>query len=376
MRTTSIIVGFLFARSLSFQLPVSLSRRLTLLEAAPPVLSLDRLTCSHDGGNTFQVNDVSYHLPRGAKVCLVGRNGAGKSTLLKILAEKTGGEKVSFSYSGQVTSLKTVRVAMVEQEPLMPSDITVADALLGILDKNTVNQQQDTSVYGTVRRYIQASTAAAEHPEAFAAVTADMDRQQGWAVLTKAEEVATRLRVRHLQEKALSQLSGGERKRVALAAALVQEPDVLLLDEPTNFLSLAGVQWLEELLADPALTILMVTHDRVFLDQVCDRILELDQGKLYEYVGKYADYLTAKEERLARDDAAIQSAKAKYRVELDWMRRQPQARQTKSKTRIDAFYKLEKSTKPRPRKFFKTHYSYSIFRLAKLTVLCFFIRGC
>ena len=136
---------------------------------------------------------------------------------------------------------------------------------------------------------------------------------------------------------------------MALAAALVQEPDVLLLDEPTNFLSLAGVEWLAELLRQESLTILMVTHDRAFLDDVCDRVLELDEGHLYEYKGKYMDYLEAKEKRLELEDLEMQAAKAKYRVELDWMRRQPQARQTKAKSRIDAFRKLEKAVQPRPR---------------------------
>jgi ATP-binding cassette subfamily F protein uup len=167
--------------------------------------------------------------------------------------------------------------------------------------------------------------------------------------LTRAETVADKLRVWHLQNELLSSLSGGERKRVALAAALVQEPDVLLLDEPTNFLSLAGVQWLSDLLlSEKKLTILMVTHDRIFLDDVCDRILELDNGQLYEYMGSYTDYLQGKADRLALEDAAVLAAKVKYRVELDWMRRQPQARQTKAKARIEAFYKLETATKPRP----------------------------
>jgi ATP-binding cassette subfamily F protein uup len=176
-----------------------------------------------------------------------------------------------------------------------------------------------------------------------------MDAVSGWDVLTIAEEVATKLRIRHLQDQPLSKLSGGERKRVALAAALVQEPDVLLLDEPTNFLSLAGVQWLADLLTrDKKLTILMVTHDRSFLGDVCNSIVELDHGKMYEYQGSYQNYLQGKQDRLALQDAAVQSSKAKYRLELDWMRRQPQARQTKAKSRIEAFYKLEKSTKPRP----------------------------
>jgi ATP-binding cassette subfamily F protein uup len=328
---------------------------------APPAISIDTVSCTHNGGETYQLRDVSYVLPRGAKVALVGRNGAGKSTLLRILAETccldTAGRSLTegFKYDGTITSPRTVRVAFVEQEPPMPADVTVADALLGIRgdgEESVVGgKQQQSSVYAAVRRYRNAVEHAETNPEAFADASVEMEALSGWDVLTTVEAVADKLRVRHLQDQPLSKLSGGERKRVALAAALVQEPDVLLLDEPTNFLSLAGVQWLTSLIqqSDKKLTILMVTHDRAFLDEVCDRVLELDKGSLYEYTGSYADYLQGKAERLALEDAAVQSAKAKYRVELDWMRRQPQARQTKAKARIDAFYKLQKATKPQPR---------------------------
>lgn len=241
-----------------------------------------------------------------------------------------------------------------KQEPPMPLDVTVIDAILGIRsvanNMKISHQRGSNSVYQIVRRYRLAAENAKENPEEFTAATAAMEERNGWAVLTKAEEIATKLRVRHLQDQALSQLSGGERKRVALASALVQEPDVLLLDEPTNFLSLAGVQWLSDLLQEnPKLTIFMVTHDRAFLDEVCNCIYELDNGSIYQHDGSYAKYLEGKEARLAAEDAATQAAKAKYRVELEWMRRQPQARQTKAKARIESFYKLEKATKPCPR---------------------------
>jgi len=297
-------------------------------------------------------------------VALVGRNGCGKTTFLKILAENTcnndknnkGGATTTaadlgFRYTGQITSPRDVRVSFVEQEPPMSADVTVSDALLGIVDpasKSGVGGATDA--YTAVRWYRNAVENAESDPDGFAAASTAMDTYNGWDVLTKAEEVATKLRVRHLQDQTLSKLSGGERKRVALAAALVHEPDALLLDEPTNFLSLAGVQWLADLLtSDKKLTILMVTHDRAFLDEVCDRVLELENGQLYEYDGKYVDYLQGRDERYALEDAALQAAKSKYRVELEWMRRQPQARESKSKARIDAFYKLEKATKPRPR---------------------------
>jgi ATP-binding cassette subfamily F protein uup len=342
--------------------------------AAPPVLTVENLSCTHDGGETYQLQDVSYNLQRGRKVALIGRNGTGKSTFLKILHESYLNsvssssqqqqlaaakyrEETNYKYTGNVQIPKTVRVSMVDQEPPMPSDVTVGDAILGITKTLTTPASttgvKNGSLMDVVRNYRIASRIAQDNPEVFVQASADMDAMGGsWDVLTKAEEIASKLKIYHLQDKPLSSLSGGERKRVALAAALIEEPDVLLLDEPTNFLSLAGVDWLAELLtskSNPNLTILMVTHDRAFLEEVCDCIVELDRGSLYEHQGTYSSYLEAKEERLALEDAAVANAKSKYRVEIEWMRRQPQARESKSKARIDAFYKLEKATKPRPR---------------------------
>jgi ABC transport system ATP-binding/permease protein len=314
-----------------------------LYSTLPPAISIENLSCSHDGGENYQLQEVSYVLPRGSKQGLVGRNGCGKSTFLKILASACCGlEEEGIVYQGRITSPRDVRVGFCEQEPPMPNDVTVGDALLG------VGSNMSNDSFNTVRTYRMALNQATENPTAFAAASAAMDASNAWSILTKADEVATKLRVYHLQDKQLSSLSGGERKRVALAAALIQEPDVLLLDEPTNHLDLAAIQWLSDLiLENRKLTILVVTHDRAFLETVCNTIVELDRGSLYSYPGNYAAFLEQKEARLALEDAAVQSAKANYKNELEWMRRQPQARQTKSKSRIDAFYKLEKATQPR-----------------------------
>jgi len=224
---------------------------------------------------------------------------------------------------------------------------------LGVTEINSNNSGGGSSnsinaVYETVRKYRLASLNADTNPDEFANAATQMDNTNGWAVLTKAEEVSTKLRVRHLEDQPLSSLSGGERKRVALAAALVKEPDVLILDEPTNHLDLAAIRWLSDLINEKRkITLLTVTHDRAFLEEVCNSILELDRGSFYEYSGSYSTYLQGKEERLANEDQAIKVAKGKYKKELEWMRRQPQGRQTKQNARQEAFYKLEKSTKPR-----------------------------
>lgn len=336
--------------------------------SSAPVLSVENLSCTHNGGETYQLRNVDFNLQRGAKAALIGRNGTGKSTLLKILHESylftnniTPSSTSDYKYTGKIQIPKTIRISMVDQEPPAPADVTVGDAILGInkdYDVFASSISASKNVMDVVRRYVVLSKYAADNvgndeadnANLFVEASADMDMFNGWDILTLSEEIVTKLKVRHLQDELLTSLSGGERKRVALCAALVESPDVLLLDEPTNFLSLAGVEWLSDLLTEKKsdLTILMVTHDRAFLQQTCDRIVELDRGSLYEHPGSYSTYLQAKEERLAVEDAAIQSAKSKYRIELEWMRRQPQARESKSKSRIDAFYKLEKATKPRP----------------------------
>lgn len=336
--------------------------------SSAPVLSVENLSCTHNGGETYQLRNVDFNLQRGAKAALIGRNGTGKSTLLTILHESylftnniTPSSTSDYKYTGKIQIPKTIRISMVDQEPPAPADVTVGDAILGInkdYDVFASSISASKNVMDVVRRYVVLSKYVADNvgndeadnANLFVEASADMDMFNGWDILTLSEEIVTKLKVRHLQDEPLTSLSGGERKRVALCAALVESPDVLLLDEPTNFLSLAGVEWLSDLLTEKKsdLTILMVTHDRAFLQQTCDRIVELDRGSLYEHPGSYSTYLQAKEERLAVEDAAIQSAKSKYKIELEWMRRQPQARESKSKSRIDAFYKLEKATKPRP----------------------------
>jgi len=319
----------------------------------PPALFLDGLTCSHDGGTVYQLNDISYILPRTSKIGLVGRNGCGKSTLMKILAETCCPDYVSpeedeaVVYTGNIEVPRGVRFAFVEQEPPSPSDVTVGDALLGVVG-GEISSSRSKSVYQAVRRYTEVCNALEWNEDQFASASAEMDEKDGWTVLTKADEIATRLRVDHLKDSPLSKLSGGERKRVALGAALVQTPDVLLLDEPTNHLDLEAIQLLSDLIADQKkLTLLCITHDRSFLNEICDRMLELDNGSLYGYEGNYAKFLEGKEARLANEDAVLSSTKKKFATELAWMRKQPSGRQSKSKARQEAFYKLQQMAKPR-----------------------------
>jgi ATP-binding cassette subfamily F protein uup len=323
----------------------------------PPALMIEGLTCSHDGGTVFQLRDVSYILPRTRKIGLVGRNGCGKSTLMNILAETCckdyeTDDREPTVYTGTVEVPRDVNVAFVEQEPLSPSDVTVGDALLGIKSNSQNNggksNSNSNSVYQIVRNYGQVCNALEFDDDAFNKASAAMDAADGWNVLTKADEISMRLQLDDLKDQSLSNLSGGERKRVAIGAALVQSPDVLLLDEPTNHLDLKAIRLLSDVISDEKkMTVLCITHDRSFLNEVCDRIVELDDGSIYGYEGNYGDFLVGKEARYANEDKVMSSRKKKLTRELAWMRKQPSGRQSKSKARQEAFHKLSAMTKPR-----------------------------
>jgi len=341
-------------------------------------IKIDGLTCSLDG-TTYLLNNINYSLPRNSKIGLLGRNGSGKSTFLKLLARATAtttksitsAKDENLSFTGAIEKAKTCRVAYVEQEPPPAregEDVTVGCALFGItaqlvndptttiISTNKISTPYEAAQHYTLAEYNHNNYNHQQQQEntedIFLQATLHMDRISGsWSILTKAEEIATKLQIHHLWQMPVSKLSGGERKRVSLAAALLTQPDVLLLDEITNYLDLSAIQWVTDFIlgsTDPSgskkMTVLVVTHDRAFLDQVCrDGILELDQGHLYPYVGTYADFCEAKAARLADQEAQLQSNLSKYRLEYQWMKRQPQGRQTKAKFRIDAFAKLQKA---------------------------------
>ena len=259
-----------------------------------PYLDVQHLTKSFGALQLF--NDISFSIGEGQKVGLIAKNGTGKSTLLSILSGKEGYD------SGSIVFRNDLKVGMLEQTPKFDPEESVLDACF--------NHESD--------------------PEK----------------VLKAKQVLTQLKIRDLSQP-MGQLSGGQQKRVALANVLLTEPDLLILDEPTNHLDLEMIEWLEGFLARGNRTLLMVTHDRFFLDRVCSVILELDDHTIYTYRGNYAYYLEKRQERIDNRRAEVARANNLYRTELEWMRRQPQARGHKARYREEAFYELEKVAKQR-----------------------------
>lgn len=285
------------------------------------ILQVDGLTKSF--GDLVLFREISFGIAESERIGLIAKNGSGKTTLLNIL---TGKESYD---NGAVVFRRDLRVAYLEQDPVYPENLTVLQACFS-------SGNEITDLIAEYEKVINSK----DHSN-LDNILQKMDVLQAWDYEHRAKQILAQLKITDFEQK-ISELSGGQLKRVALANVLITEPDLIILDEPTNHLDLDMVEWLEEYLQRSRLSLLMVTHDRYFLDRVCNEIIEIDQQQLYQYKGNYSYYLEKRDERISAQNAEIDRANNLMRKELEWMRRQPQARGTKAKSRIDAFYDLEK----------------------------------
>ena len=279
-------------------------------------------------GDKVLFSDVTFGIYEGDKIGLIAKNGAGKTTLLRIVA---GAEAYD---SGEVTYRNGLRVAYLAQLPELDGQLPVADACMSL----------GGEAVEAVREY-EAATASGDSARLERAMQR-MDASGGWTYEDRMRQVLTQLKISDLSQR-VGELSGGQQKRVALAKVILDEPELLILDEPTNHLDIDMIEWLEDYLSRSRVALLMVTHDRYFLDKVCSKILEIDERKIYAYEGNYDYYLAKREERISAQNAELLRVKNLLRTELEWMRRQPQARGTKAKYRIDAFYALDAKSRER-----------------------------
>ena len=336
-------------------------------------LQVENLTKSF--GDRLLFENISFGIDQGQRVALIAQNGTGKTTLLNLL---TGRESQD---SGTITYRRDIRVGCLTQDPDFQPGMTVSQAcfasdndvvkaiahyenllsqLANISHTNVSSAGEATaSSVNSVDSVRETNISVRENNSGggqnsqlstlnfqLQLAMADMDRLNAWDYEVRIKQILGKLNIHNL-EQPVEQLSGGQQKRLALANVLITEPDLILLDEPTNHLDLEMVEWLEDFLNHSKMTILMVTHDRYFLDNVCTDILEIDQHQLFHYKGNYSYYLEKRDARIANFNAETARAKNLYRTELDWMRRQPQARGHKSRSRIDAFYEIEQRAKQR-----------------------------
>lgn len=287
-------------------------------------LQIDKLTKSF--GDLVLFSEITFGVAQGQKIGLIAKNGTGKTTLLNIIAGKEGYD------AGDVIFRNDLRVGYLEQAPSYPEELTVLEACF--YSQNT-----------TVRLIAEYEAVMnSQDTDRQQEVITRMDHEKAWDYERKAKQILSQLKINDFDKK-IGTLSGGQLKRVALANVLITEPELILLDEPTNHLDLDMIEWLEGYLNRSTISLLMVTHDRYFLDRVCNEIIEIDQQQIFQYKGNYSYYLEKRAERIATSNIEIERANNLLRKELDWMRRQPQARGTKAKSRIDAFYELEEKAK-------------------------------
>lgn len=288
---------------------------------------------SKDFGVKSLFRDISFHINEGDKIALVAKNGSGKSTILKILSGKETPDE------GKVWIHKDVTVALFEQDPKFNEALTVLNNIF----------HHDHPIINAIKFYEAASET--EDATQLGEAIIKMDELNAWDFDTKVKQILGKLNIHNLNQP-IRTLSGGQRKRVALAQTLIDigfehKHVLLIVDEPTNHLDVEMVEWLEHYLNQENVTLLMVTHDRYFLDAVCEEIWELDDNKLFNYKGDYENYIEKKAARIESEQATIDKAKNEYRKELEWMRKQPKARTTKAKSREDNFYKVETVAKQR-----------------------------
>lgn len=289
-------------------------------------LQVENLTKSF--GDNLLFEKISFGLSDQQRVALIAKNGTGKTTLLNIIAGKEDYDE------GTISFRRDLRVGYLEQSPDFPKKLSVLDACL----------QSENDVVRTIADYEHCMMMPGQ--PGLDEILSRMDLHKAWDYETRIKQILGKLKIANY-EQPIGELSGGQLKRVALANVLISEPDLLILDEPTNHLDLEMVEWLEDFLKRSSMALLMVTHDRYFLDRVCTDILEIDHQSLFQYSGNYSYYLEKRQERVDAFNAETERTNNLYRKELDWMRRQPQARATKAKSRIDRFYDIEERAKQR-----------------------------
>jgi len=283
-------------------------------------LTLENVTKSYGEKVLFQ--NISLHIDKGQKIGLIAKNGTGKTTLMRVIAGREGSE----GEQAKILIRKDIRIGWLDQEPQFHPDL---DVLSAVLDPSN-----------PLVRIMQRYEHALAHPEQadeLNAAIADMEEHQAWSFDSRVKETLFRFRMDNLEQK-VGTLSGGQQKRLALVKILLDEPDFLIFDEPTNHLDVEMIEWIEEYLQQPGITLFMVTHDRYFLENVCDSIIELEGGQLRRYSGSYSDYLEKKALREESEATTYERQNKLLKNELDWVRRSPQARTTKAKARVDAYF--------------------------------------
>lgn len=290
-------------------------------------LSVENISKAY--GERVLFENISFGINKDQKIAFIAKNGSGKTTIMNMLAGLDEPD------SGQVIVRKDIKMAFLSQNDNLQPELTIEESIFA----------SDNDTLKVIEQYEKALENP-EDEEAYQKVFDNMDRHNAWDFETQYKQILFKLKLDDLKLK-VKNLSGGQKKRLSLAIILINKPDFLILDEPTNHLDLEMIEWLEDYFAKENLTLFIVTHDRFFLERVCNEILELENGKLYQYKGNYSYYLEKKEERITSENASVDKAKNLFVKELEWMRRQPKARTTKSKSRQDDFYVIKEKAMSR-----------------------------